>query len=220
MKKVYQRVQGSSIPKAFQFSFGEEKSQEEVHPVTGVTDRYSLCDRFHEKNSSSAPDILRRVTLVPELNAVINTEVEEQLHSSINRSNYTFNMMLPGNHLFMMRLKIHLSNTHIDQVYRCKLEKAICSYIGTAKGLQHDTNGILLLQTTQSIERGNQEEEEGNANEGHEPTSIGDKESPQRQHDTDKETSFANPVKQGDSPRVKFPLLFFTLADRLFIYIS
>ena len=209
-------VQGSSIPKAFQFSFGEEKSQEEVHPVTGVTDRYSLCDRFHEKNSSSAPDILRRVTLVPELNAVINTEVEEQLHSSINRSNYTFNMMLPGNHLFMMRLKIHLSNTHIDQVYRCKLEKAICSYIGTAKGLQHDTNGILLLQTTQSIERGNQEEEEGNANEGQEPTSMGDTESPQRQHDTDKETSFANPVKQGDSPKVKFPLLFFTLADRLF----
>ena len=70
----------------------------------------------------------------------------------------------------MMRLKIHLSNTHIDQVCRCKLEKAICSYIGTAKGLQHDTNGILLLQTTQSKERGNQEEEEGNANEGHEPT--------------------------------------------------
>lgn len=42
-------VQGSSIPKAFQFSFGEEKPQEEVHPVTGVIDRYSLCDRFHEE---------------------------------------------------------------------------------------------------------------------------------------------------------------------------
>lgn len=159
-------VQGSSIPKAFQFSFGEEKPQEEVHPVTGVTDRYSLCDRFHEKNSLKAPNVLRRVTLVPELNAVINTEVEEQLHSSVNRSNYTFNMMLPGNHLFMMRLKIHLSNTHIDQVYRCKLEKAIRSYTGTAKGLRHDINGILLLAPTQSVERESQEEEEGNASEG------------------------------------------------------
>ena len=44
----------------------------------------------------------------------------------------------------------------------------------------------------------------------------GTRNQPQRQHDTDKETSFANPVKQGDSPKVKFPLLFFTLADRLF----
>ena len=63
--------------------------------------------------------------LVTELNTVINTEVEEQLDNSIYHSNYTFNIMLPGNHLFMMHLKIHLSNTHIDQVYRRKLEKAI-----------------------------------------------------------------------------------------------
>ena len=107
-------VQGLNILKTFQFSFGGEKSQEEVHPATGVTDRYSVCDHFHEKNLSSAPDILRRVMLVPELKTVINTEVEEQLHNNINRSNYTFHMMLPGNHLFMMRHKIHLSNTHID----------------------------------------------------------------------------------------------------------
>ena len=113
-------VQGLNILKAFQFSFGREKSQE-VHPATGVTDRYSVCDHFHEKNLSSVPHIPRRVMLVPELKTVINTEVEEQLHNRINRSNYTFNMMLPGNHLFMMRHKIHLSNSHIDQVYRHKL---------------------------------------------------------------------------------------------------
>ena len=58
----------------------------------------------------------------------------------------------------MMRHKIHLSNTHIDKVYRRKLEKAIRSYTGMAKGLQHDTSGILLLQTTQSIERESREE--------------------------------------------------------------
>ena len=151
-------LQGLNILKAFHFSFGGEKSQEEVHPATGVTQRYSVCDRFHEKNLSSAPDIPRRVMLVPELKTVINTEVEEQLHNSINRSNYTFNVMLPGNHLFTMRLKISLSNTHIDQVYRRKLEKAIRSYTGMAKGLQYYTSRILLLQTTQSIERESQEE--------------------------------------------------------------
>ena len=96
--------------------------------------------------------------LVPELKTVINTEVEKQLHNNINLSNYTFHMMLPGNRLFIMRHKIHLSNTHIDQVYRRKLENAIRSYTGMAKGLQHDTSEILLLQTTQSIERESQEE--------------------------------------------------------------
>ena len=58
----------------------------------------------------------------------------------------------------MMRHKIHLSDTHIDQVYRRKLEKAICSYTKMARGLQHDTSGILLLQTTQSIEWESQDE--------------------------------------------------------------
>ena len=72
------------------------------------------------------------MTLVPELNKIIKTEVEEQLHNSINRSNYSFNMMLPGNHLFMMRLKIHTSNVHINDIYRNKLERAICAQIGRA----------------------------------------------------------------------------------------
>ena len=89
----------------------------EAHPVTGVAERYSLCDRFHEKNSSVEIDVLRRVTLVPEINAVINTEVEEQLHRSISRSNYSFNMMEPVNHLFMMRLKLHYSNAQIDRTF-------------------------------------------------------------------------------------------------------
>ena len=81
---------------------------DEIHLLTGVSDRYSLSDRFHERNSSCPADLLRRVLLVLEINAVVNTEVEEQLHSVINRSNYSFNMMLPGNHLFMMRLKMHM----------------------------------------------------------------------------------------------------------------
>ena len=151
-------VQGATLPKALRFSSDHD---DRVHPITGVSDRYSLCDRFHERNSSSAPDLLRRVTLVPELNAVINTEVEEQLHNSINRSNYTFNMMLPGNHLFMMRIKIHTSNVRINDVYKRKLEKAIRSQTGPGRSLQHDSEGILLLQNIPLAERKDQTQDTG-----------------------------------------------------------
>lgn len=139
-------VQGATLPKALRF--GSEQTEDEVHPVTGVSERYSLCDRFHERNSSSPKDLLRRVTLVPELNAIINTEVEEQLHNSINRSNYTFNMMLPGNHLFMMRIKIHTRNVGINEVYKVKLEEAMRAHAGPNRSLLHDSEGILLLKST------------------------------------------------------------------------
>lgn len=103
-------VQGALIPRAFQF--GSESFEEELHSVTGVSERYSLFDRFHERNFTSPSDLLHRVTLVPELNVVVNTEVEEQLHNSIYHSNYSFNMMPLGNHLF---------NIKINKVYRKKL---------------------------------------------------------------------------------------------------
>ena len=87
-------IKGIHLPKALRYE--TELNGDEIHPLTGVSDRYSLSDRFHERNLSCPADFLRCVSLVPEINAVINTEVEEQLHNVINRANYSFNMMLPG----------------------------------------------------------------------------------------------------------------------------
>ena len=129
------------------FDLVPRNSRKNYIPLT-VSERYSLFDRFHEKNSTSPSDLLRRVTLVPELNAVVNTEVEEQLHNSINRSNYSFNMMLPGNHLFMMRLKLHSSNMKINQGSRKKLETVFRAHLGPHTNLQSDERGILILQRT------------------------------------------------------------------------
>ena len=112
-------IKGMNVLKASQFA--AETKGDEIHPLTGVSDRYSLSDPFHEMNSSCPSDLLRRVSLVPEINAVVNTEVEEQLHSVINRSNYSFNVMLPGNHLFMMCLKMHMNNVCIDEAYILRL---------------------------------------------------------------------------------------------------
>lgn len=72
-------IKGMNVPKA------SPETKGEIHPLTGVSDRYSLSDRFHERNSSCPSDLLRRVSLVAEINAVVSTEVEEQLqcHQSL-----------------------------------------------------------------------------------------------------------------------------------------
>ena len=67
-------VKGASLPKAL--SFGSELNEDNVHPVTGISNRYSLWDHFHEINSSCPTDLLRPVTLVSELNT-INTYVPD-----------------------------------------------------------------------------------------------------------------------------------------------
>ena len=133
------------VPKASPFA--TETKRDEINPLTGVSDQYSLCDRFHERDSSCPSDLLRRVSLVPEKSAVVDAEVEEQLHSVINRSNYSFNMMLPGNHLFMMRLKMHMNNIRINEAYILRLEKAIRVHTGPSRRLQCDDNGILRVKT-------------------------------------------------------------------------
>lgn len=116
-----------------------------VHPVTQVSDRYSLSDRFHERNSSQKRALLRRVTLVPHLNGIINTEAEEQLHSLIDRFNYILNTMKPINHLFMMRLIVHLHNSAVNSTFKAKIESTFSAQAGHAVETELDNYGRLLL---------------------------------------------------------------------------
>lgn len=120
--------------------------EESLHPITRVADRYSLSDRFHERNSSQKRALLSRVTLVPELNGIVNTEAEEQLHSLIDRFNYCLNTMKPVNHLFMMRLKIHLHNSSMNSTFRAKIEKTFSAQAGHAVETEQDSYGRLLLR--------------------------------------------------------------------------
>ena len=138
-------IKGMNVLKASQFA--TETKGDEIHPLNAVPDRYSLSDPFHEMNSSCPSDLLRHVSLVPEINAVVNTEVKEQLHSVINRSNHSFNMMLPGNHLFLMHLKMHMNNVHINKAYILRLQKAIRVHTGPSRRLLCDDNGMLRVKT-------------------------------------------------------------------------
>lgn len=49
------------------------------HPVTGSSDHYVLYDRFHEANTKDSKDVLRKLTLVPQLAGKVNSQVAEQL---------------------------------------------------------------------------------------------------------------------------------------------
>lgn len=124
------------------FVVGNVKSvTDNVHPATGQKDRYSLSDRFHERNSSNRADILRRATLSPELNGVVNTEAEEQIHRSLNCLNYSLNNMKPVNHMFIMRLKIHLSNEDRNSAFKMMLERTFSAHAGATIQVELNAQG-------------------------------------------------------------------------------
>lgn len=80
------------------------------HPVTGITDTFSLFDWFHQGNCTRQEEILRRVGLVPQLAGLINTQTAEQLHRSIGRDHHFLDLMSPSNHCFMLRLLLDNRN--------------------------------------------------------------------------------------------------------------
>jgi len=51
---------------------------------------------------------------VPQLAGFLNTQVEEQLHRAITRDIYFLDNMSPSNHIFLMRLILHVRNERIN----------------------------------------------------------------------------------------------------------
>ena len=92
-----------------------ENNDLNCHPVTGSERHFCLFDRFHEKNTNSEIEILRRVTIIPELNCQINTQVEEQLHRKFRESTNFLNMCSPVNHIFLFRSMLGHYNSKRDR---------------------------------------------------------------------------------------------------------
>ena len=82
------------------------------HPVTGSGNRFCLFDRFHEGNTSLETEVLRRVTNIDELNGIVNTQVEEQLHLKFRKFKHFLNMMQPVSHIFLFRSILSHYNDH------------------------------------------------------------------------------------------------------------
>ena len=86
------------------------KIEGNVHPITGSDIHLCLCDRFHEGNSSSHIEYLRRINNIPQLNSVVNSQVQEQLHLRFDKNKSFLNMMKPANHIFLFRSIINYSS--------------------------------------------------------------------------------------------------------------
>ena len=94
-----------------------------VHPVTGSDRRFCLFDRFHEDNTKAKAEALRRVTTIKELHGIINTQVEEQLHSIFGRAKHFLNMMKPSSHIFLFRSMLSHYNRRKNNILVSKTVK-------------------------------------------------------------------------------------------------
>ncbi len=92
-----------------------QNPDEDGHPCTGSSDHYVLYDKFHEANTKDPKEVLRRINLVPELRASLNSQVAEQLFSSLRKNNYFVNNMAPSTHIFMMRNLVHHRNSNTNE---------------------------------------------------------------------------------------------------------
>lgn len=53
------------------------------HPVTGTSDRYSVYDRFHQKNQKRPEEKLRSLNICPDLRKEVNSAVAEQFNREL-----------------------------------------------------------------------------------------------------------------------------------------
>lgn len=59
------------------------RTQNQMAILTGSQEHYVLYDKFHQANTKDPQDVLRRIQVVPELQATLNSQVAEQLFASL-----------------------------------------------------------------------------------------------------------------------------------------
>eukprot|EP00794_Sanderia_malayensis_P018519 gene18519-20377_t len=69
---------------------------------------------FHECNATKPKEIRRRITHVPQLNGLINTQREGQLNSSIRKDTRFLNQMKPINHIYLFCCILEIRNDKIN----------------------------------------------------------------------------------------------------------
>ena len=134
-----------------------------VHPITGVSAQYCLSDKLHEGNTKQEIEVLRRTEHVPELNGIINTESEEQLHNAMGRDRYFMNSMNAVRHIFLFRSNVDQRNTrlntaateHLRQALHCSTAvdnfgRAVAAGTGTAT-VGSSLNAIFFIGSSTTI---------------------------------------------------------------------
>jgi len=96
-----------------------------LHPITKSADVYCAADQFHLKNIKTESDKLRNIKLVKELRGQINSQVQEQLFSSLRKDVYFLNSLSPVKFLFVVRLLLHFRNEAIRESQLKAAEKLL-----------------------------------------------------------------------------------------------
>lgn len=92
------------------------------HPITRTTNRYSLYDRFHEKNQKRPEEKLRSLNICPALRTEVNSSVAEQLNRELASVRYSLCQMKEPHFKQTLRVLIELHNQKINQKFRAEME--------------------------------------------------------------------------------------------------
>lgn len=102
------------------------QSEPNGHPLTGSNKHYVLYDKFHQSNTKDTQDVLRRIAVVPELQATLNSQVAEQLFASLRKNNYFLNNMGSSAHIFLMRnILEHRNNGRNQELLKRQLRRGL-----------------------------------------------------------------------------------------------
>jgi len=93
------------------------------HPDIGTSDRYSLYDRFHQKNQKRPEERLRSLKAIPDLAALINSAAAEQINRELSSSHYSLCQMKDTHYMFLLRLYFHLHNEKLNSSFMREMEK-------------------------------------------------------------------------------------------------
>ncbi|KAG9283629.1 HMG domain-containing protein 3-like [Astyanax mexicanus] len=94
-----------------------------AHPETGTPERYSLYDRFHEKNQKRPEERLRSLKLLPDLASLLNSAVAEQINRELSSIRYSLCQMKDTYYMFSLRLYFHLHNERLNNTFLNQVQK-------------------------------------------------------------------------------------------------
>jgi hypothetical protein len=112
-------------PASWRMHRAEHEYSKRPHPLTGSYSHFCSYDRFHQHNSKKAKEWLRRLDSVLQLRGKINSQVVEELFSQIQRSRFFLNQMSPINHIFIVRLMLHLRNEELNEATKDAMLKRL-----------------------------------------------------------------------------------------------
>ena len=95
---------------SFPWILQEHTNNQSNHPITNSDVHLCLFDRFHENNTSSEIESLRKIGCVLELKGMFNSEVKEHLHLQFDSYKIFLNTMTPFTHIYLFRSNLDHHN--------------------------------------------------------------------------------------------------------------